>query len=224
MFNVLNNRSRILLLSALVSASLIGCKRDDATLLNPASGQEIPSLTNSEFFVGGNAASAHIAASEKLVIPASVDLPANLPGGNTRVATYYAEGVQKYRAREKAGSNPVTYEWVFVAPDAALYDVNNVKVGTHAAGPHWTLSSSDSIFAQQFSPARTAPSADPESIDWLLLMPKTGTTPIGIFANVSYIQRIATKGGKAPLTAPVSINDVVDVKYKAVYRFTKKNL
>ncbi|HEX7844800.1 MAG TPA: DUF3455 domain-containing protein, partial [Chitinophagaceae bacterium] len=81
----------------------------------------------------------------------------------------------------------------------------------------------DSIFAQQFSPARTAPSPDAGSIDWLLLKPKAGTTPTGIFADVDYIQRIATKGGKAPLTAPASINETVDVKYKTVYRFTKIN-
>ena len=54
-------------------------------------------------------------------------------------------------------------------------------------------------------------------------MPKVGTTPTGIFADVDYIQRIATKGGKAPLTLPANIDETVDVKYKAVYRFTKIN-
>jgi hypothetical protein len=64
-----------------------------------------------------------------------VDVPENLPYGNTRVATYYAVGVQKYKAREKAGSYPLAYEWVFVAPQADLYDATNAKVGTHGAGP-----------------------------------------------------------------------------------------
>jgi hypothetical protein len=54
-------------------------------------------------------------------------------------------------------------------------------------------------------------------------MPKIGKAPTGIFADVSYIQRIATKGGKAPATAPVSASDTIDVHYTAVYRFTKKN-
>ena len=61
--------------------------------------------------------------------PLAVSLPEDLPGGNSRVATYYAIGVQKYKAREIAGSNPVAFEWVFVAPLADLYDVNNNKVG-----------------------------------------------------------------------------------------------
>ena len=54
-------------------------------------------------------------------------------------------------------------------------------------------------------------------------MPKAGTTPTGIFADVDYIQRIATKGGKAPLTPPTSLTETVDVKYKTVYRFTRIN-
>lgn len=170
-----------------------------------------------------NSPSYHIKESEKLLIPATIDLPANSPNGNSRIATYYAEGVQKYKSQPKAGS-PGTYEWVFVAPEAKLYDITNVKVGTHSAGPTWQLSAMDSIYAQQFSPAKSAPGSDPNSIDWLQLMPKAGKIPTGVFANVSYIQRIATKGGKAPVALPVAAGETVDVPYTAIYRFTKKNL
>jgi hypothetical protein len=166
----------------------------------------------------------HIQVSEKLVIPAAVELPGSHPGNSTRVATFYAEGVQKYKAKEKPGSDPVSYEWAFVAPQADLFDITNKKVGTHSAGPAWQLfENKGSIYAQHFSPAKTAPSPDPASIDWLLLMPKEGTTPTGVFGNVAYIQRIATQGGKAPSTAPTKATDTVDVKYTAVYRFTKKH-
>jgi hypothetical protein len=166
---------------------------------------------------------AQIAASEKLVIPAAVDLPAN-PSGHIRIATYFATGVQKYKAQLVPGTTPARYEWVFVAPLADLYDATNAKVGTHTAGPTWQLpGGQDSIHAQQFSPARTAPGTVPNTIDWLLLMPKTGKVPTGIFANVAYIQRIATKGGKAPATAPVNAAETIDVPYTAIYRLTKKN-
>ena len=165
----------------------------------------------------------HIQQSEKLVIPASVDLPFS-PHGHTRVATYYATGVQKYKARVKAGSDPITFEWAFVAPDAKLFDISNKEVGSHGAGPFWQLyGGMDSIFAQHFTPARTAPSPDPSSIDWLLLKPKIGTVPTGIFADVDYIQRIATVGGKAPATQPTTESDLVDVNYTAVYRLSKIN-
>lgn len=161
--------------------------------------------------------------SEAVLMPAIVDLPDNSPKGNVRVATYYAEGVQKYKAQPKAGTNPVQYEWVFVAPQADLYDASNKKVGTHGAGPFWQLLPTDSLFAQPFSPAKNAPSPDAGSIDWLLLKPKVGTTPTGLFAGVEYIQRIATGGEKAPLIPPASATETADIKYIAVYRFSKKN-
>jgi len=218
-----NHLKRLLLIVFVFSAALIACKKGTVITNSNEEFQTLPANANSSLEANGNSPAAHIASSESLIIPASVSVPENLPYGNTRVATYYAVGVQKYKARIKAGTDPVTYEWVFVAPQATLYDITNAEVGNHGAGPFWTISPLDSIFAQQFSPARTAPSEDPESIDWLLLMPKIGTTPTGIFADVDYIQRIATKGGKAPLAPPTNINETVDVKYKAVYRFTKIN-
>lgn len=169
-----------------------------------------------------NAPAYKIGESEQLSIPAEVDLPGNLPGGYSRIATFYARGVQKYKAQVKAGSDPLSYEWVFVAPDAELYDASNKKIGTHGAGPFWQLSEADSIFAQAFTPARTAtPNAN--SIPWLQLMPKAGKLPTGIFLHTSHIQRIATTGGKAPDAAPVSLSDKADVWYTAVYRFSQKN-
>jgi hypothetical protein len=193
-----------ILIPALLITSVVACSRDKET------------DTNSPAW--------HIAESEKLAIPATIDLPANSPGGNTRVATFFAEGVQKYRSQQVAGSNPATFEWVFVAPEANLYDATNTKVGTHTAGPTWQLSGvADSIYGQQFNPARFAVSPQPTSIDWLLLMPKTGKAPTGIFANVLYVQRIATSGGKAPTTLPASAGETIEVKYTAIYRFTKRN-
>lgn len=164
-----------------------------------------------------------ISKSEQIVIPAQIEIPANLPAGNTRVATYFAQGVQKYKAQEKAGSNPITYEWVFVAPEADLYDVTNTKVGTHFAGPSWQLAGTNAlIIGQAYSPAKTA-NRDPNSIDWLLLMTKLGTTPTGIFQDVDYIQRIATTGGKAPTAPPATATETTAVPYTAVYRFSKMN-
>lgn len=170
----------------------------------------------------GTLPSFRIAESEKLAIPTAVELPQN-PNGNTRVATFYAEGVQKYKAQAVTGSDPVVYQWILSGPKADLYDVSNQKVGTHGAGPYWQLSVADSIFGQAFTPARTATSPDGNAVDWLQLTPKAGTMPKGIFADVSYIQRIATSGGKAPATAPVAAADTIDVQYTAIYRFSKKN-
>ncbi len=197
-----HNFSMKLLIASFFVTTITGCKKENQ--------------------VDQSSAAYKIAKSETLVIPAGIALPANLPGGNTRVATYYAKGVQQYKAVVKGGSNPVAYEWEFVAPKAYLYDAGNIKVGTHGAGPYWTVLATDSIFAQQFNPVKSA-TADTSSIPWLQLMPKAGKAPTGVFANVSYIQRIATTGGKAPATPPLSITDTANVFYTAVYRFEKKN-
>jgi len=215
-----NRFGKFFLIPAFLSAALISCERDENSLTNVVPNEGTHSVALSE---NSNSAAAQIAASEGLVIPAAIELPANLPNGNTRVATFFAIGVQKYKAQLIAGSNPAAYQWVFVAPQADLYDATNAKVGTHSAGPTWQLSALDSIYGQQYSPPKTAPSEEPGSIDWLLLKPKTGTIPTGIFADVAYIQRIATKGGKAPTIPPTSATKTIEVKYKAVYRFTKIN-
>jgi len=160
-----------------------------------------------------------IAESEKLVVPVEVDLPTS---GNIRIATYYATGVQIYNARQKADSNPPVYEWVFASPSAILFNEKNELVGTHFAGPSWQLESGDRINGQQFTPAK-AKSMASNSIDWLLLRPKDGSTPTGIFKDVIYIQRLATTGGKAPATPPASASETIGVEYTAVYRFTNGN-
>jgi hypothetical protein len=198
---------KFIFITSVSTAIIVGCSRDNDNNIDMAS----PAV--------------RLAESEKLSIPPAIDLPSNDPNGNTRVATFYANGVQIYKAKLIAGSTPAQYEWVFVAPRADLFNVVNAKVGTHSAGPTWQLlgSTTDSIYGQAFTPAKAAPSSDSRSIDWLQLMPKTGKAPTGLFTNVSYIQRIATNGGKAPLAAPVGATDSVEVPYTAVYRFTKKN-
>lgn len=194
---------RFILLTAIVSAALMACERDN----DPYNGSPAQ----------------QIEASEQMAIPETVALPAAHPGTFTRVATYYAKGVQKYKAQAKPGTMPVVYEWVLTGPDAKLYDATNKKVGSHGTGPFWEVSPQDSIFAQHFTPARTSPSPEVNTVDWLMLMPKVGRTPTGIFKDVDYIQRIATQGGKAPATPPASADATTEVKYTAIYRFTKQN-
>ena len=118
----------------------------------------------------------------------------------------------------------MAYEWAFVAPEADLYDATNAKVGTHFAGPSWQLAGTNALLVgQAYAPPKTA-STDPNSIDWLLLMPKAGTASTGIFQTVKHIQRIATTGGKAPLTPPATATETVDVPYTAVYRLSAATL
>lgn len=204
MYKLKKSLGRLLVLPAFLSLALISCDHDHHQDDND---NRPPAF--------------YIAMSEKISIPEAIQLPANEPAGNSRVATYYATGVQKYKAQLVAGGT--TYQWVLAGPAADLYDVTNRKVGSHSFGPTWQLSPNDSIYGAHFQPQRTAPAPDPSCIDWLLLRTKPGTTPTGKFANVSYIQRIATVGGKAPSTPPSNAMATADVPYKAIYRFTKMN-
>jgi hypothetical protein len=155
--------------------------------------------------------------SEELVVPDEVKVPASA----VRVKTLYAKGYQIYRAQVVAGSNPTAYEWAFVGPSADLYNDLDQLVGGHFAGPTWHVHEGNStINAQAFNPAKTK-NMDASSIDWLLLMPKAGTTPSGIFGEVDFIQRIATVGGKAPLFPPTGLTGEIGVNYTAIYRFSK---
>jgi Protein of unknown function (DUF3455) len=155
--------------------------------------------------------------SESITVPDEVKVPESA----VRVATYYAKGYQIYRAQQVAGSNPAQYEWFFVAPSADLYDNNNHLIGGHFTGPTWSLPESNStINAQAFTPAK-AKNMDAASIDWLLLMPKSGSTASGIFSDVDFIQRIVTVGGRAPSTPPTGLTGEIGVYYTAIYRFSK---
>jgi hypothetical protein len=165
----------------------------------------------------------HILVSETLTMPDAFSLPPNQKGYQS-VATYYAVGVQKYKAQVKAGSGPVQFEWVFVMPQADLYDASNAKIGTHYAGPSWKITGTgDTIMGQAFTPAKSH-SNQPGSIDWLLLSNKAGQESMGIFHGVGYIFRIATTGGRAPALAPTELTATADIPYTAVYRFVKRVL
>ena len=59
---------------------------------------------------------------------------------------------------------------------------------------------------------------DPNAIPWLLLKAKSTDGP-GIFAEVTYIQRVNTVGGKAPTAPGDYVGELVRVPYTAEYFF-----
>ena len=84
-------------------------------------------------------------------------------------------------------------KWILSGPDAKLYDEAGRLVGSHFAGPTWQWSDGSRVTAKPIASA----TPDPESIPWLLLT-ATGHTGDGVMKNVSSIQRLQTKGGRAP--------------------------
>ena len=107
-------------------------------------------------------------------------------------------------------------KWILSGPDAKLFDESGRNVGSHFAGPTWRWLDGSQVTGRAISSA--AP--NPESIPWLLLS-ATGHTGIGVLTNVSSIQRLQTKGGKAPASSctPSHKGEQARVSYTAEYYF-----
>jgi hypothetical protein len=101
-----------------------------------------------------------------------------------------AKGVQIYECRDQ--------KWVFVAPEADLYDAQGNLVGRHYAGPRWEASGDGSRVIGTVKSRADAPQAG--AIPWLLLSARSEGGQ-GYFGNVTSIQRVATAGGTAPAGA-----------------------
>jgi hypothetical protein len=122
------------------------------------------------------------------------DLPAQLktPEGQRLAAEAHAKGFQVYTCKDDGKG----FTWTLKGPEAELFDKAGKKVGRHFAGPTWEWSDKSQVTGKMMT---SSPSPDADSIAWLLLM-ATGHSGEGVLANVTNIQRLHTKGGKAPAT------------------------
>jgi hypothetical protein len=126
------------------------------------------------------------------------------------------EGEQIYSCRA-AAPDVGGFAWVFTAPKAELRDVTGKVVGRHYGGPTWEATDGSKVLgtvvAQDAAP-------DPQAIAWLLLR-ATSNSGTGMFANVTSIQRIHTKGGKPPTQAcgAAQLNQQIGTAYTAEYVF-----
>ena len=89
----------------------------------------------------------------------AAQVPANLQPANESLAQVVpAKGVQIYECRDA--------KWVFVAPEADLFDRYGRKIGTHYAGPVWEAADGSKVLGAVKARA-DAPQAG--AIPWLLL-------------------------------------------------------
>lgn len=139
----------------------------------------------------------------------TVPVPDSLkPGTQESLAMVVpAKGVQIYECRAE--------KWVFVAPEAELFDRSGKKIGSHYAGPHWESADGSKIVGTVTARA-DAPKAD--AIPWLLLTTKS-VAGSGAFSKVTSIQRVATTGGLAPAGGCTQSGMTVRVAYTADYYF-----
>ena len=124
--------------------------------------------------------------------PAAQEIPARLqpPAGQHLFLTLRAKGDQVYTCKQGV----TRIAWYLTAPDAQLFYTDGKPFGKHFAGPTWQASDGSRVTGKAVA---DAPSPDGNSIPWLLVqvVNHEGT---GVLSHATSIQRINTKGGKAP--------------------------
>ncbi|WP_043678484.1 DUF3455 domain-containing protein [Streptomyces xylophagus] len=133
-----------------------------------------------------------------------------VPDGNKLTGVFSAAGVQTYTCTNAA--------WTLLEPAATLWaknDRSKRSVALHSRGPVWV----STVDGSAVNGSAIANSPKTGTIPELLLK-STATRGTGVFADVSYIQRLNTHGGVAPAGACTG-TDQVSVQYSATYAFYK---
>jgi hypothetical protein len=150
--------------------------------------------------------------------PGGIAASLRVPASEAAAFVLNGNGVYIYQCRQ-AISDPNTYVWAFVVPDATLYDGSR-SVARHATiGLYESLSDRTSVSGV----VRSSQPAGGSNLPWVLIRAQ----PIGesgLFANVSSIQRVNTTGGAAPSSGcgPDNVGEEARVAYQADYYFYKR--
>jgi Protein of unknown function (DUF3455) len=135
------------------------------------------------------------------------------PAGEQLLLQVHAKGDQVYICKEGA----TEFSWGLKAPDAQLFDKDGKPFGKHFAGPSWEANDGSRVTGKAVA---NVPSPDPDSIPWLLVN-VVGHEGTGALSRATSIQRLNTKGGKAPASGCDSVHagQEVRVPYSADYLF-----
>ena len=147
-------------------------------------------------------------------VPESVRVPA----GNKIAWETTGRGQITYECRDKANA-PGQMEWFFVGPQADLMDRMGKKVGTYYGPPAtWEALDGSKVTATQLA---VAPSGE-GNLPYQLVKANPAMVS-GAMTGVTYIQRVALKGGVAPALACTASNkgQRQTVMYQADYIFWK---
>jgi hypothetical protein len=177
---------------------------------------------------GGGAGTASDGGSDAAWPIENVTIPAALavPTGATLKFKVHGKGTQVYTCTASTpaadggtDAGATTYAWTLKAPDAKLYDESNTEVGSHFAGPTWMSKDGSDVVGARLA-AVDSPLTD--AIQWLLLKASSHMGS-GIFADVTYVQRVNTTKGKAPATGcdATAVGTDTSVDYTADYYFYK---
>jgi hypothetical protein len=164
-------------------------------------------------------------ADESKIKPPEVPDIIKVPEGNKVIWHAYASGVQIYQVTQSL-TDPTVYLWTFIAPSATLYGNSSYStvVGTHYAGPTWQATVGRK--AGQFVVGLKLQSSivDATAVAWLLLQ-SVPSTDVNYYDQVTYIQRVNTTGGLAPVTGADAdhLGEQASIPYTAEYYFYGAN-
>ena len=134
------------------------------------------------------------------------------PHGEHLLFQVHAKGVQVYTCKGDGGQ----FAWTLKAPDAKLFKKGK-PFGKHLAGPSWEANDGSRVTGKAIA---NSPSPDANSIPWLLIkiISHDGN---GVLSPATSIQRLNTKGGKAPASGCDASHADQEVRspYSADYRF-----
>jgi Protein of unknown function (DUF3455) len=129
---------------------------------------------------------------------------------NKIVATLRGVGKQVYDCNDSGTG------YTFREPIAELFTSRGAPAAIHGKGPFWANVDGSHVDG---SGAVAAPTpSSPQNVPWLLLVGTPTPNTTGVFSNVTFIQRIDTRGGVAP-AGPCTAKKTVSVDYTANYVF-----
>jgi hypothetical protein len=141
-----------------------------------------------------------------------------VPQGQKVAMETVGAGEITYECRAKAGTAG-SYEWVFVGPDATLSDRSGKAVGRYYGPPAtWESMDGSKITGTQVAVAPAGAGSIPYQL--VKANPAMGQ---GQMSGVTYVQRVATRGGVAPATPCTADNQGRKeiARYQADYIFWK---
>ena len=189
---------------------------DPNLTLSPHRGNDGPLFPQVRRLLQVGLSAAALAACSSL-LPVEVPAAIAAPAGQSVGTVANAKGVQIYECRQEKGADT----WVFVGPEATLYDAGGRAIGSHGpsanGGPYWQALDGSRIVGAVKGRVE-APQAG--AIPWLILSSKA-EGPQGSFSAVKNVQRIDTVGGVAPGAGCAAGNhgERIRVPYTATYRF-----
>jgi hypothetical protein len=148
------------------------------------------------------------------MLPAAVQVPA----GHKVAMETVGSGQITYECRAKANMAS-EYEWFFVGPDARLLDRGGKQVGRYYGPPAtWENMDGSKLTATQVAVSPAGAGSIP-----MQLVKANPAMGAGAMTGVTYIQRVATRGGVAPAMACSAGNAGMRqvVQYQADYIFYK---